>query len=523
VLARLLFAVLGLAIGLGGPRRPRTLLTAGAGFLALVFGAIGLATTGASIRFAALGLAGLLFAAVCLTRLWPRMALLPLLAIALLTGAASLIGSGLPAERPARIGIGIGLLVLLLVLTYEARRGLRVAAALLGAMLMWGVGPLAQPRWAFALTAAALFLASRRELDDADPPPWRTLLPGTALASGGVLLLTLAIGRLAPSVATADPERLARVRQEAPLGGILWPLPSEAILWEGTLEPAVSNLDALYLGGSPAGWPALAPGTSLQGRFALNGPVQRLRVIKEPGELQRLRKSSQAAVQALLDSLPLFKVGGSEAAIAAAIREGYRRHGCSGESFPPIVAAGRNGLDPHYFANAATLQAGDVVVVDIGCYVDHYASDFTRSIPVGGSFTPRARQLYTALDQAGRVAEQACRPGAHLYGRRQREGADTTAMVVERLLQQTTGQERMPHGLGHPLGLFVHDVFDWSGPLRAGMVVMLEPGVYLPDEGIGLRLEDAYQVTATGCELLTDGFPTAPDAVEQMVRAALVR
>ena len=182
MLARLLFAALGLAIGLGGPRRPRTLLTTGAGFLALAFGAIGLATTGASIRFAALGLAGLLFAAVCLTRLWPRVALLPLLAIALLGGAASLIGSGFPAERPARIAIGIGLLVLLLALSFEARLGLRVAAALLGAMLMWGVGPLAQPRWAFALTAAALFLAARRAQDETDPPPWRTLLPPTAAA-----------------------------------------------------------------------------------------------------------------------------------------------------------------------------------------------------------------------------------------------------------------------------------------------------------------------------------------------------
>lgn len=520
MIARLLLA---LALGFRGARHPQAALTSLALCVSLLIGTISLARTGASILAAAFSLAGLVFVAVALTRLSPRTVLVLVLLILLPLGVVTAAGDALPTPPPARGALGIALLALLVVLTLRPSIGLRVANSLVAAMLLFGVGPFVNPRWAWTLTALTLFVLSGLRPRKLVPLPWRAVLVPTAVASAALALLVVALAWLAPTPATPNQQRLARLKALAPQGGIAWPLPSEAILWDGTLEPAVTNLDALYLGGSDAALPVRLPETSLWGRFAVNGQVHELRAIKEPGEKERLRKASQATVDALLDSLPLFRVGGSEAGIAAAIRAGYRRHGCSQESFPPIVAAGRNALNPHYFANSSTLAAGDVVVVDIGCYVDHYASDFTRTLPVGGVFTPRARTLYAALDEAARVAERACRPGAYLYGRTPRGGKPTQAKIVEDMLREKTGQERMPHGLGHPIGLFVHDVFDWNEPLRTGMVVMIEPGVYLKDEGIALRLEDAYEVTDTGCESITSGFPTDADAVERLVAAALKR
>ncbi len=209
--------------------------------------------------------------------------------------------------------------------------------------------------------------------------------------------------------------------------------------------------------------------------------------------------------------------GAGEGAVAKSIHEKQALHGCDADSFPPIIASGEHALDFHYMKNDGPMKAGELVVIDIGCYSRHYASDFTRTLPVGGKFTERQKKLYTAVYDAQQAAAKACRPGVHLSGKKERGGHKTLNMVARETLKARGVPADFGHGIGHPLGLFVHDVFDWGAPLRPGMVIMIEPGLYLENEKTGIRLEDAYLVTKDGCELLTTGFPADPDSIEKMM------
>jgi Xaa-Pro aminopeptidase len=318
---------------------------------------------------------------------------------------------------------------------------------------------------------------------------------------------------MAPDLAPVDDPRVAdrraRLEADAPAGGLVWPLPSEAILWDAPGFPAFENLDALYLGDSADAGLRRLPGTRpMKGRFALNGPIQGMRLIKDDHEIALLRRASRATVEALYRSLPLYRDGGSEADIAASVREHYTRLGCEGDSFPPIVASGANALDFHYMRNDSGLVEGEAVITDIGCYAEHYASDYTRTIPVGGRFSPRARALHDALYEAERAAAAACRAGVYLRGRETPDGSRSLDTVARDTLEAHGAPSDFGHGIGHTLGLFAHDVYPRGQPLEAGMVVMIEPGIYIEEEGLGLRLENAYLVHEDYCELLTGGIPS---------------
>lgn len=151
------------------------------------------------------------------------------------------------------------------------------------------------------------------------------------------------------------------------------------------------------------------------------------------------------------------------------------------------------------------------MVVDVGCSVHHYASDFTRTFPVGGHFSAESRRNYEAVYAAQQAALAACRPGAILSGKAPGSEPSLDA-IAHRVLQERLGEKAYTHGLGHGVGLFVHDV-GTEGPLQPGMVLTLEPGLYLPGK-LGIRIEDTYRVTETGCTPLTTGLPADPDAVE---------
>jgi Xaa-Pro aminopeptidase len=167
---------------------------------------------------------------------------------------------------------------------------------------------------------------------------------------------------------------------------------------------------------------------------------------------------------------------------------------------------------------SGTLQAGHLVVTDIGGYKDHYASDFTRTIPVGGRFDERTRKLYAAVYASQQAALKACKPGAVMWGKAA-DGSPGLDKVSRDALEAAGVDPKYPHGLGHTVGLYVHDVQD-RRPLEPGMVLTLEPGHYVPGD-LGIRIEDTYVVTETGCESLTTGFPADPDSVEALMAEAL--
>ena len=171
--------------------------------------------------------------------------------------------------------------------------------------------------------------------------------------------------------------------------------------------------------------------------------------------------------------------------------------------------------------NDDALVAGEAVITDIGCYAEHYAADYTRTIPVGGRFSPRARALHDALYEAERAAAAACRAGVYLRGRETPDGSRSLDAIARDTLEAHGAPSDFGHGIGHTLGLFAHDVFQLGKPLEAGMVIMIEPGVYIEEEGLGLRLENAYLVHEDDCELLTGGIPSDTEGIERMVTEAL--
>ena len=523
---RLGFAAAGALIGIVAPRFHHvTLMAFGAAITALVSAGF-LIFHGAEIwlMFALVPL--LVLAALLLTRWLPRLGtllvLVPALALAVLTVTGG--------RREGRwLGVGVAL-VLLVLGTWKPRWGVLLACATIGACLAWGVGPLVTGIGPWALTLAVYValggILVRTRRGAASGPPWprcRRWSAGVAAALAlGIAALPLAAPVLAPSDRERAAERRTRLQAEVLHGGLVWPLPSEALLWGENDFPAFENLDALYLGGrADAGLVKLPETSWARGRFALNGPVHRMRAIKDPHEIELLERASRATVEALRRSLHLYRDGGYEGAIAEAVRYHYGQLGCDGDSFPPIIASGANALDFHYMKNDDALVAGEAVITDIGCYAEHYASDYTRTLPVDGRFTPRVRELYQALYEAERAGAAACRAGVYYRGRETPDGSKSLDAIVRDTLAAHGAPSDFKHGVGHPIGLFAHDVFRLGRPLESGMVIMIEPGIYIEEEGIGLRIENAYVVRDDGCDIITDGIPTDPDGIERMMARAL--
>ena len=496
-----------------------------------------------------------------LARVLPRLLLLILLPLmTLLALGPALFLSDWPKMI---VAIALGVITLTLTILGVIFRGLgvRILWALPGAALAAGLHGLAHPPLLLLLFFGLLlasWVTGRPALEE--PPPWGTVLRGGLLGGllwGGLLFTALllipelpapenclpvsatpataSIGAALQASAPApnptpspSPSPPAACRQEAlhkkfSAGGMVWPLPSEAITWGAAAWkefPLFDNLDALYLGLATRAPVKLAGTDPLRGAWSLNGAIEKSRQRKETTELAQLTLAQTAISTALRDNLKMLRTGESEGALAAAIRRQQRAHGCGGDSFPPIVASGKHALDFHYMENNGKFSGGELVVIDIGCYAGHYASDFTRTLPVGGKFSAHQRELYLAVYAAQQAAAKACKPGVFLYGKEARGGAKTLNMVARETLTAHQVDSEFGHGIGQPLGLFVHDVFDRKSPLAPGMVIMIEPGLYLEKEKTGIRLEDAYLVTETGCVPLETGFPADPDAIERLMAEA---
>ena len=453
-----------------------------------------------------------------LARALPRLFVLLLLAMAAVASAP--LGEARP--RALLIAVGAAALIAAIALTIKADLGMRVACALLGARVALLAAPPHAPFWIYPVALLLVMLSAvTRRREPLPPVPWRRVARGALLLGAlgaGAVLLSLPLSRELPASVAPFTSRQARLRGKAPAGGLVWPLPSETIGWDDDVRGEFArfpNFDSAWLGGEPSGLWRL-PGTTLYGRLSLFRDVIDLRELKDEVELQALRAAALASVGAVREALPLYRAGVPEAQIADAIRAAHLRAGCSGESFPPIAASGPSAAEPHGSGNRGTVQAGQLVLTDVGCLVRGYASDFTRTLPVSGRFTERQRKLYDAVFAAQQAALAACKAGAQLTGRGDPKSLDS---IARRTIKERGYDDNNPFGVGHGVGLFVHDMRA-PGPLKAGMVVTIEPGLYVPGE-LGIRIEDTYLVTATGCEPLTTGFPADAASVEAAMQAAV--
>ena len=247
--------------------------------------------------------------------------------------------------------------------------------------------------------------------------------------------------------------------------------------------------------------------------------MAQLRVVKDPGEIDRIRHATDASMAAHVAALQMIKPGINEHDLDARMQYEFLKRGCDRPAYAPIIGTGANSTVLHYSADDAPIKAGDVVVMDVAGEYAMYASDITRTAPATGKFTERQREIYDIVLGAQQAVIAAFRGGkSKLNGR----GSDSLTQVAfdyinshgKDLHGQPLGQYFI-HGVGHYVGLEVHDPGDTNAPIPKGAVFTVEPGIYIPEEKIGVRIEDIVWYSPDGNLVdLTAALPHTAEEIE---------
>jgi len=229
-----------------------------------------------------------------------------------------------------------------------------------------------------------------------------------------------------------------------------------------------------------------------------------MRAVKSPAELALIRRAVAATAAGYAQALKMIRPGVSELQVSRVLEHAYLENGADGLAYNSIVGGGLQSTVLHYSRNTEVLEAQTLVLIDSAAKVGGYAADVTRTFPVSGKFTPEQRDLYELVLKAQHAAIRAARVGARMY-----EVDDAARNVID----AAGYADAFIHGIGHQLGLEVHDATP-DGPLKAGMVITIEPGVYLPELKMGVRIEDDILVTRRGPQVLTDMIPKTVREIE---------
>jgi Xaa-Pro aminopeptidase len=248
--------------------------------------------------------------------------------------------------------------------------------------------------------------------------------------------------------------------------------------------------------------------------------LTQMRMVKSKGELDLLQKAVDASVDAQLAAMKMMRPGLMEYQVAAKMEEVHKWGGCAREAYAPIVGAGFFSTVLHYDALDNQIKDGDVVVLDVAGEYGGYDADITRTLPANGKFTARQREIYDIVLGAQNAAIAAVKPGVYMYGA---PGNNLHEIAFNYINTHGKDKDGKPlgkyfvHGLGHGLGLNVHDPTDFYQPLKAGMTVTIEPGIYIRDENIGVRIEDDILVTADGHVVMTEKLARNADEIEKIM------
>jgi Xaa-Pro aminopeptidase len=246
--------------------------------------------------------------------------------------------------------------------------------------------------------------------------------------------------------------------------------------------------------------------------------VDSMRLVKDADELARLQTAVDISVLGHVAAMQAAHPGIWEYEIEAVLEGTFRRHGADRVGYPSIVGSGPNSTTLHYDVNRRQTQDGDLVVMDAGAEWGQYTADVTRTFPVNGTFTARQKAIYDLVLAVQQAAFEATHPGTTIE-QLNRVARDYMRTHSGSLCGDQTCDAYFIHGLSHWLGMDVHDVGDHGTPLKPGMVLTLEPGIYLAKERLGVRIEDDVVVTATGAQWLSAQLPRTSDGIERLMRA----
>jgi len=250
--------------------------------------------------------------------------------------------------------------------------------------------------------------------------------------------------------------------------------------------------------------------------------LKSLRSIKDPGEVALMQKSVDASLAAHTAVMKAVKPNVTEYQVGALLQYEWGRRGCERDAYPPVVGSGQNSTILHYSENTATMKSGDVVVIDAAAECSMYAADITRTLPVTGHFTARQKEIYDIVLGAQEAAAAAFQSGKSTLGGPPETSLDTVARnYIKAHGKDLHGQpldQYFIHGLGHYIGMDVHDVGDYDTPLVPGMMFTIEPGIYIPEENLGVRIEDDYLVGTDGNLIkLSAALPSKAEDVEKLM------
>ena len=249
-----------------------------------------------------------------------------------------------------------------------------------------------------------------------------------------------------------------------------------------------------------------SPGAKFQD---LGEHVTALRMVKSPKELAILREAAEITCEGIVRGMEQCAPGKSEGVVEKAIEDVYWKRGAERAAFASICGSGPNTTILHYAKNTRTMDEDDLLVTDVGCELHGYAADVTRTYPVDGTFEGEQLEIYEIVREAQERARKALKPGISL--------AELDAIAREYIASRGYG-EYFVHYLGHYVGLNVHDSGRMDVPLEPGMVITIEPGIYIREKELGVRIEDTFIVTEDGSECISDGAPRLPKEIEERMK-----
>jgi Xaa-Pro aminopeptidase len=248
-----------------------------------------------------------------------------------------------------------------------------------------------------------------------------------------------------------------------------------------------------------------------------------MRQVKSAGEIELLTRAIELSVDAHLEAMKMLRPELYEYQVAARMESIHKYGGCEREAYAPIVGTGANSTILHYSGLRSRIEPGDIVVLDVGGQYSGYSADITRTLPADGKFTSRQREIYEIVLGAQNAVLAVLKRGMSFS----RTGPNSLYRVAYDYIN-SHGKDKhgrplgryFLHGLGHHIGLDVHDAGDPYRPLEPGMVVTVEPGIYLPEENLGVRIEDDVLITEAGYKLLSARLPRTIEEIEKIMAEA---